>query len=119
MFVRLGRLEGQSRKIRRSIWVGSSLPKPYRKYAYGLRPAAKYEPIKPIHSFYFSCGLRQSMNRPIGQMLKCESASTFTEHKSKYETLILCSYFSKYSRSIRNILVLFRNILQNTRITNL
>ena len=36
MFVRLGRLEGQFRKIRRSIWVASSLPKPYRKFAYGL-----------------------------------------------------------------------------------
>ena len=33
--------------------------------ACGLWPAAKYEPIKPIHSFYFSCGLRQSMNRPL------------------------------------------------------
>ena len=32
--------------------------------ACGLRPAAKYEPIKPTHSFYFSCGLRQSMNWP-------------------------------------------------------
>ena len=32
--------------------------------ACGLRPAANYEPIKPTHSFYFSCGLRQSMNRP-------------------------------------------------------
>ena len=33
--------------------------------ACGMRPAAKYEPIKPTHSFYFSCGLRQSMNRPL------------------------------------------------------
>ena len=33
--------------------------------ACGPWPAAKYEPIKPTHSFYFSCGLRQSMNRPL------------------------------------------------------
>ena len=44
MFVRLGRLEGQFRKIRRSIWVGSSLPKPYRKCAYALSPS----PPRPL-----------------------------------------------------------------------
>ena len=46
MFVRLGRLEYQFRKIRRSIWVGSSLPKPYRKcaYAHGINIVSEISP---------------------------------------------------------------------------
>ena len=62
-----------------------------------LAARIKYEPNKPTYSFYFSCGLQQSMNRPLDLQVY------FQPHLGDCLFLVTMLHHTNLKRELRTI----------------